>query len=278
MGQARKPAKPGRRTKPVYRGDLGAAARPVVAQASTRADGYTIPLHRHRRGQLLHAIAGIMRIETEDSVWIVPPARALWVPPDLPHVTSMRGRVEIRTLYIDPEHCGNLPRHAAIVEVSRLLRELILAALEEPPDYADDSRGGIIARLILTELGRLRHQSLTVPMPRDPRALRVARPLIGNCAIDLDLDGWAERAGASRRTLARLFRGETGLSFAEWRARLRTVEGMARIANGGSVGEAAAAVGYASPSAFSAMVRRSLGKPLRELIRRAGAPASEAVG
>ncbi len=268
MGQARKPSRSGRGAVPVYRGDLGATARPVVAQASTRADGYTIPLHRHRRGQLLHAITGIMRIETEDSIWIVPPARALWVPPELAHITSMRGRVEIRTLYIDPEHCGSLPRHAAIVEVSRLLRELILAALEEPPDYPDDSRGGIIAQLILTELSRLQHQSLTVPMPRDPRALRVARPLLGDCAIDLDLDGWAERAGASRRTLARLFRGETGMSFAEWRARLRTVDGMARIANGASVGEAAASVGYASPSAFSAMVRRSLGKPLRELIRR----------
>jgi AraC-like DNA-binding protein len=278
MGQAQKPARSGRRPKPVYRGDLGASARPVVAQASTRADGYTIPLHRHRRGQLLHAISGIMRIETENSVWIVPPARALWVPPDLAHITSMKGRVEIRTLYIAAEHCSTLPAHAAIVEVSRLLRELILAALEEPPDYTDDSRGGIIARLILTELGRLRHQSLTVPMPRDPRALRVARPLLGNCAVDLDLDGWAERAGASRRTLARLFRGETGLSFAEWRARLRTVDGIARIANGASVGEAAAAVGYASPSAFSAMVRRSLGKPLRELIRRADAPASETAG
>ena len=57
---------------------------------------------------------------------------------------------------------------------------MILAALEEPPDYADDSRGATIAQLILTELGRLRHQSLTVPMPRDPRALRVARPLLGN--------------------------------------------------------------------------------------------------
>ncbi len=268
MGQTRKYAKPGRRPKPVYRADLPATARPVVAQASTQTDGYTIPMHRHRRGQLLHAIAGIMRIETEDSVWIVPPARALWVPPELAHETSMRGHVEIRTLYVDPVHCGSLPGQAAVVEVSRLLRELILAALEEPPDYADDSRGASIAQLILTELGRLRHQSLTVPMPRDPRALRVARPLLGNCAINLDLDGWAEQAGASRRTLARLFRGETGMSFAEWRTRLRTVDGMARIANGASVGEAAASVGYASPSAFSAMVRRSLGKPLRELMRR----------
>jgi AraC-like DNA-binding protein len=42
---------------------------------------------------------------------------------------------------------------------------------------------------------------------------------------------------------------------------------MARLANGMSVAEAAASVGYASPSAFSAMVRRSLGKPLRHLLR-----------
>jgi AraC-like DNA-binding protein len=281
MGQPRKPSKPGRRPKPAsadYLADLPTTARPVVAQASTRADGYTIPLHRHRRGQLLHAITGIMRIETADSVWIVPPARALWVPPELAHETSMRGRVEIRTLYIAPAHCRSLPAQAAVVEVSRLLRELILAALEEPPDYADNSRGASIAQLILTELGRLRHQSLTVPMPRDPRALRVARPLLGNCAINLDLDGWAERAGASRRTLARLFRGETGMSFAEWRALLRAVDGMARIAGGASVGEAAASVGYASPSAFSAMVRRSLGQPLRELTRRAEAPASRTIG
>ena len=88
MGQARKPAKRGRRPKPLYRAYLEATARPVVAQAATRADGYTIPLHRHRRGQLLHAISGIMRIETEDTVWIVPPARALWVPPDLAHIPA----------------------------------------------------------------------------------------------------------------------------------------------------------------------------------------------
>ena len=251
----------------------------MVAQASTRADGYTIPLHRHRRGQLLHAITGMMRIETENSMWIVPPARALWVPPELAHEISMRGHVEMRTLYIDPEHCG---------EPARACRDGggVAAAARTDPCGArragrlrrGDGRGATIAQLILTELERLRHRSLTVPMPRDPRALRIARPLLDNCAIDLDLDDWAERAGASRRTLARLFRGETGISFAEWRARLRTVDGMARIANGASVGEAAASVGYASPSAFSAMVRRSLGKPLRELIRRAEAPAPETIG
>lgn len=271
MGQTRRSAK--RPPKPVYRANLDAAPRPVAAMATTYASTFTIPLHIHRRGQLLHAITGIMRIETADSVWIVPPASALWVPPELAHETTMRGHVEVRTVYIDAAYCDGLPKQAVLVEVSRLLRELILAALEEPQDYADDSRGGIIARLILTELGRLEQQSVTVPMPRDLRALRVARPLLDDCAIDLDLDGWAEQAGASRRTLARLFRSETGLSFSEWRARLRTVDGIARLSNGASVAEASASVGYASPSAFSAMVRRSLGRPLRELISRPGRQA-----
>lgn len=272
MGQAAKRSsrKPAKAARPAYRANLDAAPRPVAAQAATHTTSFTIPLHIHRRGQLLHAISGIMRTETADSVWIVPPARALWIPPELAHETSMRGHVEVRTLYIDPAYCGDLPKQAAMVEVSGLLRELILAALEEPQDYADNSRGGIIAQLILTELKRLQQQTLPVPMPRDPRALRVARPLLDDCAIDLDLDGWAERAGASRRTLARLFRSETGLSFAEWRARLRTVDGMARLANGASVAEASASVGYASPSAFSAMVRRSLGRPLRAMVRHPG--------
>ena len=106
-------------------------------------------------------------------------------------------------------------------------------------------------------------------LPRDERALRVARALLDDCSIDHDLDRWADEAGASRRTLARIFRAETGLGFAEWRARLRAVDGLARLADGASVAETATAVGYASASAFSAMVHRILGGPPRRL-RRAG--------
>ena len=106
-----------------------------------------------------------------------------------------------------------------------------------------------------------------MPMPRDERALRVARALLDDPSIDRDLDRWADAAGASRRTLARLFRHETGLGFAEWRARLRAIDGLARLSDGASVAETAASVGYASASAFSAMIRRTLGNPPRRLSR-----------
>jgi AraC-like DNA-binding protein len=139
--------------------------------------------------------------------------------------------------------------------------------LEEPADYDENGRGGIVARLMLTELARLPERRFAVPMPRDARALRVARALLDNSSIEHDLDRWAEEAGASRRTLARLFRSETGLGFSEWRARLRAIDGLARLADGASVAETAASVGYASPSAFTAMIRRTLGGPPRRLTK-----------
>lgn len=254
--------------RPVYRRNMDDAPRPVAAMAKSWKSGEDIPLHMHRRGQLLHAVVGTMRVETLDAAFIVPPTRALWLPPRLAHSVAMRGRIEMRTLYIDAASCAGLPQKPALVEIGGLLRELILAALEEPVAYSERGRGGQIAKLILTELSRMRERTPAMPMPRDARTLKIARALLDDPAIDLGLDGWADRAGASRRTLARLFRAETGMSFAEWRARLRAADGLARLAAGGSVGRAANAVGYSSPSAFSAMVRRNLGQAPRDFRRR----------
>jgi AraC-like DNA-binding protein len=252
-----------------HHGDFDHAPRPVAAMAKAFPDGSSTPMHRHGRGQLLHAVRGIMRIETAHAAWLVPPARALWMPPRAVHKVTARGHMEMRTLYIDAAATAGLPERPTLVEVGGLLRELILAALEEPARYDESARGGLVAKLILTELARMRERPLDVPMPHDIRALRVARALLEEPAIALDLDGWATRAGASRRTLARVFRGETGLSFAEWRARLRAIDGLARLSAGTSVAASAAAVGYGSPSAFSAMVRRLLGEPPRRLARAA---------
>lgn len=255
---------------PVYRRNMDDAPRPVAVMARSWAAGDHIPLHIHRRGQLLHAVTGIMRVETAEAAWIVPPARALWLPPQKPHSVTMRGHIEMRTIYIDASTCETLPRQPLLVEISGLVRELILALLEEPTAYDENGRGGIVARLILAELARLREWRLEVPMPRDERALRVARSLLEDSSTDHDFDRWAERSGASRRTLARLFRSETGLSFAEWRARLRAIDGLARLSDGASVKETATAVGYASPSAFTAMIRRNFGNVPRQLRKHNG--------
>jgi AraC-like DNA-binding protein len=236
--------------------------------AKTYPGGDHIPLHLHKRGQLLHAVSGTMRVETAEAAWIVPPALALWMPPAFPHSLTIRSTLEMRTIYIDRAACEGLPESPMLVEIGGLLRELILAVLEEPLDYDEAGRGGMIADLILAELARMQERKMHLPMPHDARATRVARALLDQPDASGDLDDWARRAGASRRTLARLFRSETGFSFNEWRARLRAIDGLARLSAGEPVGSVASAVGYASPSAFSAMVRRNFGEPPRRMVGR----------
>jgi AraC-like DNA-binding protein len=74
------------------------------------------------------------------------------------------------------------------------------------------------------------------------------------------LDEWSAAAGASSRTLARLFRKETGMSFGAWRQQARLLDALRRLATGEAVTNVALDLGYASPSAFTSMFRRTLGR------------------
>ena len=88
------------------------------------------------------------------------------------------------------------------------------------------------------------------------RGSRSSRALLEEPGSTLDLDGWADRIGASRRTLTRLFRAQTGLSFGAWRRRLRLLTAAARQADGEPMSRITASLGYRSLAAFRAMARR----------------------
>jgi AraC-like DNA-binding protein len=111
----------------------------------------------------------------------------------------------------------------------------------------------------LHEIGRAGTRPLSLPACRDHRLVRVADALIADPADARDLGDHALAAGASVRTLARLFRAETGMSFQQWRRQLRMTEALARIAQGVPVVRVAAAVGYASVPAFGAAFRTTFG-------------------
>lgn len=89
--------------------------------------------------------------------------------------------------------------------------------------------------------------------------MRLCAALRRNPADARTLDAWGVAVGASARTLARLFMTETGLSFAAWRAQVRLLAALARLAAGEKVTSVALDLGYDSPSAFIAMFRRQLG-------------------
>ncbi len=239
--------------------DYQSVPRAIAAMAKSFSPGDTIPPHAHERDQVLYATEGVMRVATAREAWIVPPDRAIYMPGGLEHGVAMRGSVEMRTLYIQPGAAPGLPSNPAVIDISELLRSLILALLEEPVLYDVDGRGGLLAGLILDELARARQLQLVIPMPRDERLKRLCRALLDDPARDETLDEWADEAGASPRTLSRLFSSEVGLSFTQWRQRVRFHNAMEAIVRGEQVGAVARANGYDSASAFTAAFRKTMG-------------------
>ncbi|MBM3545728.1 MAG: AraC family transcriptional regulator [Alphaproteobacteria bacterium] len=246
---------------------------PVAAMPKEFVDGHYIVPHRHRRAQVVHAITGTMRLSTETGAWVVPPRRAVWVPGGIEHEIRMVGPVSMRTLYIEPDAAPFMPEaRCVVVEVSPLLRELILAMGEQPLDGAPDRRAEAMIGLILDELRRATALPVSIPLPSDLRLLALCREMLDDLAAEDTLEAWAERLSVSGRTLARLFRRETGLSFGAWRQQARVAEAIGALSRGRSIAEVADSLGYDSPSAFTAMFRRVLGEAPSRYVRREGLP------
>ncbi len=235
--------------------------------------GYVIAPHSHRRDQLIYAASGTMRVRTDTHSWIVPAERALYVPGGVVHSVSMRNPVEMRTLYIEPKSHATLPNACAVITPSSLLKELIASLLDEPENYHLSARGTALGQLILDEVGRGAKLDLGIPMPSDPRLLRVCEMVIENPGASGGLGDYAEIAAASERTLARICDSQLGMGFAAWRQQVRFHFALEDLARGAPVGEVARACGYASASAFTAAFRKNFGYPPSRIL--ASLPASD---
>ena len=217
------------------------------------------PRHTHRRGQFIFARAGVMQTFTARQSFVLPPNMALWLPCETPHESIMRDRVSLCSLYLDVEASRALPRHSTLMAVSPLLRELIFDAAGFPIEYDIEGREGRVMALLQEEVTAAAKIPFHVPLPADPRLASVCRRIIEAPAEDIALDDWAREIGASRRTFTRLFRRQTGMSFTAWRQSARMMEALSRLSFGEPVTAVAYDVGYASPSAFAALFRRTFG-------------------
>ncbi|WP_407525242.1 AraC family transcriptional regulator [Methylobacterium oryzisoli] len=233
--------------------------RPLAVMPKTYPAGATTGPHSHPRAQLLYATAGLMVASTGLGTWVVPSGHALWIPPNLLHDVTMCGPVAMSSAYIAVEGTAAAEMACRVLRVSRLLAAALAAIAEEPVLYDEAGRGGLLAALVLDEIRRAPETPLTLPMPQDPRLRRVCAEIVADPCTSRDLDAWAGLAGASRRTLTRRFRAETGLSFGTWRARARVARALALGAEGTAPHAVAAAVGYANPQVLRTVMRRTLG-------------------
>ena len=253
------------------------ARRPVRAKLQHLSTDTRVVPHSHPWAQLAVSATGVVRLTVDRGTYIVPPSRALWIPPGVEHAVTVVEDADLLTLYLHQARgrCGPQVgrsveaawRQCRVLEVSDLLRALALE-LDTTPDGAGTPpspdalrREARLSALVLDELRRARPVPLGVDLPSDKRLRALCEAVLDDPARHATLDGWARSCGASARTVARLFRSELGTSFVQWRQQVLLARAVTLAARKLPMASIAATLGYASPSAFSAMVRRSVGAP-----------------
>ncbi|CAN5365359.1 helix-turn-helix transcriptional regulator [soil metagenome] len=239
---------------------LDATPRAVVALGTDYAPGTLLETHSHRRAQFLYGATGLMEVGTDDGAWVVPPHSGVWIPAQKPHRVRMVG-VSTRSLYIEPAASPRRVAQCEVLTVSPLLRHLLLEAIDLPALYDMRGRDGALMALLLHEVGRATTQPFFAPLPRDLRLAELCVAFLHRPHVHDSPRDWAARLHQSERTCSRFLRAQTGMAVGDWRQQACLLAALTRLAAGQSVTAVALDLGYDSPSAFSTMFRKRLGRP-----------------
>ena len=225
---------------------IGQAGPGIVSDVLSTVQAQEWSDHDHEWHELLWGTRGTLTAETGDGFFAVAARQGLWIPARVIHRVTAASGTTFYCSYLRPDLGAHLTR-ATITDISPLLAELLseLHRAVLDPDARENAE-----RLVPALLAPVLHPSLEVPLPQDDRARRVAQALLADPGDARSLVDWGRFAGSSERNLSRIFRTETGRSFAEWRtdARMRTAVEM--LVAGLPVGAVGRRIGYSTPSAF----------------------------
>lgn len=215
--------------------------------------------HRHRKGQLLLWMRGLLTCQVASGFWLVPPGSAIWVPAGMQHRMETSGKIECYVVYVDPKVGETLPPECCTLAATTLLKELVIRSAALPMHYEEGGMASRIMMLLLDELALAQHGRVHLPMPTDKRLVRLVEWIMTNPSNPGSIDTWSERLDISPRTLSRLVARETGMSFGAWRRQLHLLLALQWMAKGATVQDVADGLGYENASNFVVMFRKALG-------------------
>lgn len=239
--------------------EMDALPRPVFVRQQRMPARHAFAPHTHPWHQLLYATSGVLVASLADRRLFVPPDTAVWLPAGCCHSTGTEFGAELKSLYIESEFDRICTDEPLVMEVTPLMRELLLTAAGFEAEYPLQGYEAAVMDLMLQTLGRLPVREHTLPWPMDSRLADLCtrlytdpstRPRIGELAASLALSG---------RTLERHFRRETGMSLQHWYTRMRLMKALEMLNTDMSVTQIALELGYSAPAPFILMFREHLG-------------------
>ena len=247
--------------------------QPAVAlRLETQRNDSESAVHKHRKGQLVVAYGGGIVCTGEDGVWMVPSGFGVWIPGGVAHSNRVTANGQVCFLFVEPG-VALLPDHCYTLALSPLILELILHLSDQAQNYPPHSRTARLANVLLEELELAPTEQLYLPLPASTALRTIARALAQDPANRATMASWAHHVAMSERSLSRLVKGETGLTFGQWRKQWQIIVALQSLAEGLSVQRTAEALGYESVSSFISMFRKTLGTSPARYLRNTALPA-----
>ena len=234
----------------------------IITHPRSYKRGHQLGLHAHAQAQLLYVATGLVNVTTPIGRFLVPPQRAVWIPPMIEHSVDALTDIEMRSIYIEPSWLKQHSNYSRlkdvyVIEVNSLLRELILATYNEK---ASQERIHLTVNLALHELSQAKDATTFLPMPIDARAKKVAQLALDDIQSSKDFEQLCYEANASTRTITRLFNKEVKLSFREWRQRARIMNALELLEDHNkSIKQIASKLGFSSTASFTHAFKEVIG-------------------
>lgn len=241
---------------------LAVLPRPIWARPESWGDeGSITEWHQHAWGQFSYAAEGILKVKTPEVEFVAPPHYGIWIPAGVQHQVVSEGAAKMRGLYVQAALMA-LPswQRPLVCEISPLCRELLIRFCQLPLDYDEHSAHGRLAQVLLDELQQQRLVELELPMPSDKRLAIVCEQLQRQPGCRWGIDQLGAAVGLSGRSVSRLFKLQTGMTFQHWRQRLRIIHALALLQQHHPVTDVAFVCGYDSISAFGEAFKAQLGR------------------
>ncbi|MDP2589833.1 AraC family transcriptional regulator [Vibrio splendidus] len=213
-------------------------------------------VHSHSWGQVQLISGGILEMEAESTRFLAPPHLAIWVPAGVMHCSYNRKPLDYCSLNIAPELTQHLPDKTSLIKITPIVSSIIDDFRDRGINVAESEQDQKLVQVLLDQLAQREVEHHFLPSTDNKYLAPILASVEENPTDEVTLKDWAERVHTTERTLSRHCQTELGMSFTEWRLRVRYLYSMDLLRNGQSVKEVALTLGYNQASPFITMFKR----------------------
>ena len=236
--------------------DIDRRPAPVRLRAQEMPARSKFEPHAHDWNQLTYATEGVLSVMIDNACYVIAPGQALWIPRGVVHTTGTALGATLSSLYVDES--TDTPAQTRAFMISNLLRALIVE-VSNFDQYTPGDYSTLVTALISKQLDKMKPIHSPLPWPAEGVTLEICEALYNAPCSERDADAWAAHFKMSKRTLARHFERETGMSMRIWMQKLRSLKALELLASGNTITQVALTLGYSSTSAFTFMFRSEFG-------------------